>query len=562
MTLPKGLLYRPPARAVPATYAEAVKRLRRRLRLYSVHSIIDACIEVLDCWRGKGLDELKSAPWLTLLIVKLVLEDESISLHRTQPCPTSLIDELRNDLWNTPRVRERKGSPSLYLMIRSLVHTQLMFQRAESFAFLRWPALISRLPPEHELRGQFEAEFGCDPDTFIVVVFAAYSAVMQGKTFITPDYWDPLRPLYGSAIDRFLDRFAKGATDLREMLREELHRRIYTEVDGRRTLRPDAGTRPESELVEFPWVSRFPLFRHPSGRLAVWHRLVFARGMDESVHNVLSSLGQTYTDPFSKIFEGYVLELVRDSGMDFVSEKEMKGGIASRPAVEALVHADECNVFIESKMSLFPDRVLISDRGPEIFMKLRRIREGMVQGWRVGEMLRDGTVHLNGASSAAQDFLLIVTSRQLNVCSGEHFKRLFGNDVIARINPTWQVLRAWLPKFLQEGRGYSEAHALTFNSVWFIATDVGCLGAGALAVWLARRHLSVHAARVLVFAGCAVLCAACLLVPWLGQGWLLLAVLSFAGACALDVPLCAGRGHVDLSRDAGWRLANSTGRGR
>ena len=430
-----GMMYQPPARTVPANYTDMVKRLRRRLRPYSVHAIIDACIEVLDKWRGRGLDELKSAPWLTLLIVKLVLEDKSISLRGTQPCPTDLIDEIRNDLWNTPGAHEHEGSPSIYLMIRSLVHTQLLFQQAESFAFLRWPALISRLPPEHALRGQFEAEFGCDPDTFIGVVFAVYSAVMQGNTFIAFNYLEPLRPLYGSAIDRFLDRFAKDATDLRQLLVEQLHRRIYVEVNGRKTLRQDAAVRPESERIEFPWVSRFPFFRHPSGRLAVWHRLVFARGMEDGVHNVLSSLGQAYTDPFSKIFEDYVVELVRNSGMDFVSEDEIKGGIASRPAVEALVHADRCNVFIESKMSLFPDRVLISDRRPEIFMKMRRIREGMVQGWRVGEMLRDGTVHVDGASNAEQDFLIIVTSRQLNVCSGEHFKRMFGDDVIARINP-------------------------------------------------------------------------------------------------------------------------------
>jgi ACS family hexuronate transporter-like MFS transporter len=92
-----------------------------------------------------------------------------------------------------------------------------------------------------------------------------------------------------------------------------------------------------------------------------------------------------------------------------------------------------------------------------------------------------------------------------------------------------------MPKFLQEGRGYSEALALNFNSGWFIATDIGCIAAGALAVSLARRHRSVHSARVLVFAGCALLCAACAFVPWLGQGWLLLAVLSVAGAGALGV---------------------------
>lgn len=107
--------------------------------------------------------------------------------------------------------------------------------------------------------------------------------------------------------------------------------------------------------------------------------------------------------------------------------------------------------------------------------------------------------------------------------------------VVACINTTWQILRAWMPKFLQEGRGYTEGQALAFNSAWFIATDIGCLGAGALAVWLARRHLSVHAARVIVFAGCAVLCAACGLVPVLGSGWLLLVVLALAGAGALGV---------------------------
>jgi MFS transporter, ACS family, hexuronate transporter len=107
--------------------------------------------------------------------------------------------------------------------------------------------------------------------------------------------------------------------------------------------------------------------------------------------------------------------------------------------------------------------------------------------------------------------------------------------VIVCINTTWQILRAWLPKILQEGRGYSEAHALYFNSAWFAATDVGCLGAGAIAVWLAKRHLSVHAARIAVFAFCSALCATSVLVPWLGKGWPLLAVLALIGAGALGV---------------------------
>lgn len=142
-----------------------------------------------------------------------------------------------------------------------------------------------------------------------------------------------------------------------------------------------------------------------------------------------------------------------------------------------------------------------------------------------GEALRPVRAAASAGGSGLGTFLQIVCSRRMLIVFA----------MIACINTTWQVLRAWLPKFLQEGRGYSEAHALYFNSVWFAATDVGCLAAGALAVWLARRRLSVHAARVVVFAGCALLTALCGLVPWLDQGWLLLVVLAVAGAGALGV---------------------------
>jgi ACS family hexuronate transporter-like MFS transporter len=135
---------------------------------------------------------------------------------------------------------------------------------------------------------------------------------------------------------------------------------------------------------------------------------------------------------------------------------------------------------------------------------------------RVPEMAADGT---------AQSIWRILVSRRMLII-------LF---TIASINTTWQILRAWLPKILQEGLGYSESDALYFTSVWYLVTDIGCLGAGALAVWLGRRRLSVHAARLVVFAGCGALCASCALTPLLEKGWMLLALLLLAGAGALGV---------------------------
>jgi len=107
--------------------------------------------------------------------------------------------------------------------------------------------------------------------------------------------------------------------------------------------------------------------------------------------------------------------------------------------------------------------------------------------------------------------------------------------VVALINTSWQLLRAWLPKFLQEGRGYGESDVLYFTSVFYVATDIGVLGAGALTLWMHRRGITVFNARCTGFLCCATMAALSLNVMVLPSGFLLLAVLLFVGAGALGV---------------------------
>jgi ACS family hexuronate transporter-like MFS transporter len=110
--------------------------------------------------------------------------------------------------------------------------------------------------------------------------------------------------------------------------------------------------------------------------------------------------------------------------------------------------------------------------------------------------------------------------------------------MVIAINTSWQLIRAWLPTFLQKGRGYSEAEALYFNSVYFLFTDVGCIAAGAAALWLSRRGLGIHASRVLVYLACAVLAALTTVAASLPAGWALLATLLAVAAGTLGVFPC------------------------
>lgn len=110
--------------------------------------------------------------------------------------------------------------------------------------------------------------------------------------------------------------------------------------------------------------------------------------------------------------------------------------------------------------------------------------------------------------------------------------------MVISINATWQLIRAWLPKFLQQGRGYAETEALYFNSAYYLATDVGCLLAGAAVLWMARRGLGAHWSRMIVYGVCAGLTCLTVVAASLPQGWLLLAVLLVVGAAALGMFPC------------------------
>ena len=110
--------------------------------------------------------------------------------------------------------------------------------------------------------------------------------------------------------------------------------------------------------------------------------------------------------------------------------------------------------------------------------------------------------------------------------------------VVLSINTSWQLIRAWLPKFLQQGRGYSEQAALGFTSLYYIFTDIGCLLAGAAVLSMSRKGWNVHFSRLAVFTSCATVCTLTVLASMLPQGWLLLMTLLIIGAATLGLFPC------------------------
>lgn len=205
------LVYRMAARVAPLPkrgIEEVHRSIVNRLRRYSATSIADLALQMLWNPPTGEAEELRSAPWLTMLLVKWAMQDNLVSLRVGPSIPPAEFDRLRQLLWELqgPGHGEK---PNVWLMLRYLVHVQVEFQRRESWGFLRWPALYARLDPGSTNRRQFRQVMGLEPDAFLDLAYALYAAVLARNLPLGPDYLSPFRPMHGAAVDRTYELFVR-----------------------------------------------------------------------------------------------------------------------------------------------------------------------------------------------------------------------------------------------------------------------------------------------------------------------------------------------------------------
>ncbi len=87
------------------------------------------------------------------------------------------------------------------------------------------------------------------------------------------------------------------------------------------------------------------------------------------------------------------------------------------------------------------------------------------------------------------------------------------------INVTWHGYRAWLPLYLQEQRGYSEAEMSRFTTFYYLVADVGSWTVGGLTLLLCYRGVEVHRSRTLAYGICCIFTLCTLAIPFLPDGW-------------------------------------------
>jgi hypothetical protein len=402
--------------------------VKNKLRHYNLISIIKLSLNHLHRVHANRIEALQRFPWLAALVTKLALEDGMVEVTAGPDCPRQVFEQCCNVLWDFHSPLMDESVHHLLLTVRGMMHAQFLFQKNESTAYLRWPALIERVPADHPSAELFRNTFNMSPVDFMLSATAVMGSLMHYgySRPLSLSVFSALPDIVKANLNSFLLMFCKGVLGLREILRKELRQRIES----------GAAPRPPYERLEFPWLANYPLLRLENSRVLAWHPLIFYQGIENAVHNRLSLFGQQYSDDFSKLFEGYVVELIEESGITPITDSEFKQiGNASMSAVDALIPSKNGNVLIEAKMSLFSDELLISDKPNVVYQKLKRIRKALSQAWKVGDLIRNGSVSIEDADQAEHDYLFIVTSRQIMLGNGTHLREMVSENFFDSVYP-------------------------------------------------------------------------------------------------------------------------------
>lgn len=388
----------------------AYAAILRGLRQYTATSLVEAALGTLWASYPTKLDELQTAPWHILLLVKWAFRDPHVALRAGKSVSAREFDTLRQRLQDLVGSEYKRHKPqNIFLMLRAHFQ-QIDFQKPEGWGFLRWPALIAKQPRSHPSRRQFLSEVGMPPEHFMDLAFGLLAAAINRDASLAPNWFKPVSQSYGTSVHAMWRLVSRDFTSLRDEMRRDRANRLPL----------------RQELYEFPYLKRFPYIKFRDGRFHCWHPKVLARGLEDIVHNKLSELQNEYTEPFSRLFEKYVMELARAMDSGAVLDDQYRALTqGSTPNVEAVIPCGDCNVFVEAKMSLFGDDVLLTDNVTQAYQKTKRIRAGIKQAWNVGKALRATNSFLPACSAAIQDFLLVVTSRELFIGDGEMLRRLY-----------------------------------------------------------------------------------------------------------------------------------------
>lgn len=395
----------------PLTNLEVENRMDvvfRTLAKFSVVSVVDLATRALAAPKPSPLHDMQSMPWISLLLVEFAFRSKANHLLLGASMPGLTFDSLREELWQMIGSASLSG-PSIQASLRSYLPAQIEFQVTRPSSAMRWPILMDRLPANDDARRMFMEVFQITPEQYIdavqvLLIYAEMSSHVIPKAFV-----ESLPKQLSAPLCRIMDLIGRNLLTLRT----DMQCKIMNGLPQR------------WELNKIPFAAKFPLFEIESGDWFIWHPRMLKRALEELPHKQLMLKGDQYLRIFTRHFENYVTELTRAICPNLIDESQWKQKMGrNASAVEAILPFDGANVFVEAKMSYNHDAALLVEDPAQLVSRLERITDAIYQARKVSQRLREENYKYPRRAESSEEFLVIVTSRELYIGHGTKLEEL------------------------------------------------------------------------------------------------------------------------------------------
>lgn len=361
-------------------------RIRRSIKQYTTESVVQHLLSRLHTDFGKGVDQARSAPWVTCLALDWTLElvPETYASEASKEDVGKILDKL----WSLQSAAlNLDGAENIWLSLRAFLLPQLLFQqdqRLHLYFFTRLYTIMCSEKASASFKNNFKQEVGVELQDFFV--FSLHFAAMfleEPSSFISySDLVCRFNPAFDiDSIRKMLKALGANPRGMRQIVQEK---------------RVERGELRAVEYFSEPMLISRPLLLLHNGVSAV-HSYIATIGISEFVLRTLKRAdAQGFKKKFGSAFEHYIAELLTSYDKDVVREATLKDfyrlkGVNNNAKVaDFLIQEGDRCILVDAKAIEPNERILVTDSPRMVKDRLRgTIIHAIKQTGKCSEILEE-----------------------------------------------------------------------------------------------------------------------------------------------------------------------------
>lgn len=407
-------------------FEKGFRELQGEFRKYHPLSILDASLAYLYAPSKTNLDKTSRQPWLVLLLIKWVYSDALANTLLPRPFinGAQYLDLLQKVLNLSDSDKLPNEYEDVRLFMRALAYQQFFYQAEGKLVDLaRQEIIFSRVPKNHYFKTRFLKRLGLSIESFLRISFGLLAAVeSQGRLFSREYLFTFCPPFDVYEVDAYLRAISIDVGDLHKALR-------LVDADERTS---------EEFLHQTPFL-RFPLVK-VNGQYWCVSPAVLGRSLGHFVFDYLKQDDlNSFNGPFGKSFEKYVGEWLKKTGLPIAVESELIKELAGDGGViDFLVAEGDSNIIIDAKGVEMAQGGMATVRKMDMRRAVKTsLLKAFVQGHEVVSRLPKVCIKNPVISQRANNYLLVVTYKELYIGNGLAFESVVGSMELDKIRSAY-----------------------------------------------------------------------------------------------------------------------------